>query len=160
MNELLALEEGMVVFEVGTGSGYHAATIAEIVAPGDSDPSGWGHVYTSEIIPSLARRAYRNLRRAGYSDRVTVINCDGSAGLPLRVRPHRVLITAAAPRPPPPLVSQLREGGLMVLPVGPPSPWFQGQRLAVVEKTESGVEYREVLDVAFVPLRGVYGWSD
>jgi len=158
MDELLALRRGMVVFEVGTGSGYHAATIAEVVAPTGENPTEWGHVYTAEIIPSLARWAWKNLKKTGYSDRVSVLAHDGSAGLPLRIRPDRILITAAAPKPPEPLLEQLKVGGRMVLPVGEPT-WWGGQVLAVIDKEEEG-EYKTtaITEVAFVPLRGKYGW--
>ncbi len=158
MDELLALRRGMVVFEVGAGSGYHAATVAEIVAPAEEDPAEWGHVYSAEIVPSLARRAWSNLRRAGYSDRVTVLAMDGSVGFPLRVRPDRILVTAAAPGPPRPLLDQLKVGGRMVVPVGEPS-WWGGQVLVVIDKEDEGkFRQTEITPVAFVPLRGKYGW--
>ncbi len=158
MDELLALEEGMVVFEVGAGSGYQAATLAEIVSPGGPTARGGGRVYTSEIIPSLAKRARANLMKAGYADRVHVLACDGSGGLPISRRPDRILITAAAPAPPPPLLRQLRPGGRMVLPVGSHS-WWGGQRLVVVRKLDEGsYETAEITDVAFVPMRGRFGW--
>ncbi|MCS7102435.1 MAG: protein-L-isoaspartate O-methyltransferase, partial [Candidatus Korarchaeum sp.] len=131
MNELLDLDTGQLVLEVGSGSGYHAATIAEIVAPSDAPVSKWGTVITIEINPKLAILAYNNLRAAGYSSRVYVVNSDGSSGLPLRDKVDRVLVTAAAPRIPPPLIELLKEGGRMVIPVG--SPGFWGQDLLVVE---------------------------
>ncbi|MEM0017741.1 MAG: protein-L-isoaspartate(D-aspartate) O-methyltransferase [Candidatus Korarchaeum sp.] len=157
MNELLDLDIGQLVLEVGSGSGYHAATIAEIVAPSDAPVSKWGTVITVEINPKLATLAYNNIRAAGYSSRVHVINSDGSSGLSLREKVDRILVTAAAPDVPPPLVELLREGGRMVIPVG--SPGFWGQDLLVVEKSGGRVVKRKVTEVAFVPLRGRYGWS-
>lgn len=157
MNELLDLDVGQLVLEIGSGSGYHAATIAEIVAPIDVPVSGWGTVITVEINPKLATLAYNNLRAAGYSSRVHVMNSDGSSGLSLRGKVDRIVVTAAAPSIPPPMVELLRDGGKMVIPVG--SPGFWGQDLLVVEKLGEKLIKRKVTDVAFVPLRGKYGWS-
>jgi len=158
MNELLELDIGMKVLEIGTGSGYHAATIAEIVAPSNVDRSKWGKVYSIEIDKVLAQRAIQNLKAAGYYERVTVIVGDGSVGYPPHAPYDRILVTAAAPRVPPPLVDQLIPGGLMVIPIGPPhSLW--GQELIVVKKDYSGaVSTRKAGVVAFVPLRGKEGW--
>ncbi|MEB3859975.1 MAG: methyltransferase domain-containing protein, partial [Desulfurococcales archaeon] len=78
MTEVLDVRTGMKVLEVGTGSGYQAAILAEIVAPREEPRSSWGHVWTIEIVEELARRARENLERTGYSDRVTVIVGDGS----------------------------------------------------------------------------------
>ncbi len=157
MNELLDLEVGQLVLEVGSGSGYHAATIAEIVAPSDVPVSSWGTVITVEINPRLATLAYNNLRVAGYSSRVHVVNYDGSSGLPLRDKVDRILVTAAAPEVPPPLIDLLKEEGRIVIPVG--SPGFWGQDLLLVERSGGRVLKRKVTEVAFVPLRGKYGWS-
>lgn len=157
MNELLDLEAGQLVLEVGSGSGYHAATIAEIVAPSDEPPSKWGTVITVEINPRLAVLAYNNLRATGYSSRVHVINADGSSGVPIRGGVDRIVVTAAAPEVPLPLVEMLREGGKMVIPVGSPGLW--GQDLLLVEKSGGRVMKRKITEVAFVPLRGKYGWN-
>lgn len=157
MNELLDLEVGQLVLEIGSGSGYHAATIAEIVAPSDAPVSSWGTVITVEINPRLATLAHNNIRAAGYSSRVHVVNSDGSSGLPLRDKVDRILVTAAAPEVPPPLIDLLKDGGKLVIPVG--SPGFWGQDLLVVEKLGGRVLRRKVTEVAFVPLRGKYGWS-
>ncbi len=157
MNELLDLEEGQLVLEVGSGSGYHAATIAEIVAPSDSPPSRWGTVITVEINPKLASLAFENLSKAGYSSRVHVINADGSSGLPLRRKVDRIVVTAAAPQIPPPLIEMLADGGKLVIPVG--SPGFWGQDLLLVEKRGDNLIKKHITEVAFVPLRGRYGWS-
>ncbi len=158
MNELLDLKPGQLVLEVGTGSGYHAATLAEIVAPSD-DPSNWGHVITAEINPTLASFAFENLRATGYANRVHVLNLDGSQGFPIRKKADRILVTAAAPSVPPPLVEQLADGGRMVIPVGPVRGFFFGQDLLLVVKRGGKVSVEKVIDVAFVPLRGKYGWS-
>ncbi len=157
MNELLDLEPGQLVVEIGSGSGYHAATIAEIVAPSSEPPHRWGTVVTVEISPLLSIQAYLNLREAGYSSRVHVINMDGSAGIPLRMKADRILVTAAAPDVPKPLFDLLREGGKMVIPVGSPS--FLGQDLLLVERSHGRMIKKKIIEVAFVPLRGRYGWN-
>ncbi len=156
MNELLDLEVGQVVLEVGAGSGYHAATVAEIVAPLEEPPHTWGVVVSVEINPHLATLARYNLMAAGYSCRVHVLNMDGGAGVPLRVKVDRILVTAAAPDIPKPLFEMLKEGGKMVIPVGTPGLW--GQELLLVEKVEGRMVTKRVTDVAFVPLRGKFGW--
>ena len=80
MNEALELEVGQKILEVGAGSGWHACTIAEVVAPSETSKDKWGHVYTVEIIEGLAKFAMKNIENAGYADRVTVICRDGSLG--------------------------------------------------------------------------------
>jgi len=155
MNEALQLEVGHKVLEIGAGSGWHAATIAEIVAPNDAPRSEWGHVYTVEIIESLADFARKNIMRAGYGDRVTIICADGSMGYPEKAPYDRILVTAAAPEIPPPLIEQLKPGGIMLIPVG--SMYFF-QNLIKVTKSVNGKISRENLGgVAFVPLTGRYG---
>src|SRR5438445_8321015 len=101
MNEALELHQGMKVLEVGAGSGYHAATIAEIV--GDK-----GHVFAVEYLDKLVVIARNNLSRAGYSDLVTLVQGDGSLGYDERAPYERVLVTAAAPRIQPHLLEHLR----------------------------------------------------
>src|SRR5260370_29278610 len=111
MNEALVPRIGNKVLEVGAGSGYHAATLAEQIGP-------QGHVYTVELVPELVRIARSNLERAGYSDRVTLVQGDGSLGYPDRAPYNRIVVTAAAPKIPHPLVAQLRLGGILIIPVG------------------------------------------
>jgi protein-L-isoaspartate(D-aspartate) O-methyltransferase len=77
MNEALQLEVGQKVLEVGAGSGWHSATIAEIIAPKGSPRSEWGHVYTIEIVPGLAEFARKNIMNGAYGDRVTIVHADG-----------------------------------------------------------------------------------
>ncbi len=155
MNEALQLEIGHKVLEVGAGSGWHAATIAEIVAPSDAPRSEWGHVYTVEIIEALVEFARRNIMQAGYGDRVTIICADGSMGYPEKAPYDRILVTAAAPDIPKPLIEQLKPGGVMLIPVGSVH-FFQS--LIKVKKGANGRITRENLGgVAFVPLTGRYG---
>lgn len=155
MNEALELEVGHKVLEVGSGSGWHASTIAEIVAPSDAPREGWGHVYTIEIIPELAEFAKRNIERAGYGDRVTVICGDGSLGYPKMAPYDRILVTAAAPSIPAPLIEQLKPGGVMVIPVGEVG--FYQTLLRVKKMIDGKIIEEDLGGVAFVPLVGRYG---
>ena len=155
MNEALQLEVGHKVLEVGAGSGWHAATISEIIAPSDSPRSGWGHVYTVEIVRSLADFARKNIMNAGYGDRVTIINADGSLGFAEKAPYDRVLVTAAAPSVPDPLVDQLKPNGIMLIPIGNISLF---QNLMKITKGTDGKTKQENLGgVAFVPLTGRHG---
>lgn len=156
MCDILELEEGMKVLEIGTGSGYHAALCAEIVAPTGSKSKG--HVYTIERIPELADFAIENLRRAGYLDRVTVLTGDGSEGYKDMAPYDAILVTAAAPKIPQPLIDQLAIGGKLAIPLGS---LFLYQELVLIEKLEDGkVKRHKFGSVAFVPLRGKWGWKN
>jgi protein-L-isoaspartate(D-aspartate) O-methyltransferase len=155
MNEALQLEIGHKVLEVGAGSGWHAATIAEIIAPRDSPRSNWGHVYTIEIVQDLADLARKTIMKAGYGDRVTIMHGDGSMGFPEEAPYDRIVVTAAAPDVPKPLVEQLRPGGIMLIPVGNLSLF---QSLMKITKESNGKIREENLGgVAFVPLTGRHG---
>jgi protein-L-isoaspartate(D-aspartate) O-methyltransferase len=150
MNEALELRIGNKVLEVGAGSGYHAATVAEQIGP-------QGHVYTVELVPELVRIARSNLERAGYSDRVTLVEGDGSVGYPDRAPYDRIVVTAAAPKIPQPLVSQLRPGGILIIPVGGR---LSPQELIKVRKDEKGrIERASLGGVAFVRLIGKEGFD-
>jgi protein-L-isoaspartate(D-aspartate) O-methyltransferase len=91
MNEALKLEVGNKILEVGAGSGWHSATLAEIIAPNNVPHSEWGHVYTIEIVKILAETARKNIINAGYGERVTIITGDGSKGYPEKAPYDRVL---------------------------------------------------------------------
>jgi protein-L-isoaspartate(D-aspartate) O-methyltransferase len=150
MNEALELRIGNNVLEVGAGSGYHAATVAEQIG-------SQGHVYTVELVPELVRVARSNLEKAGYSDRVTLVEGDGSLGYPDRAPYDRIVVTAAAPKIPQALVAQLRPGGLLVIPVG--GRLFP-QELTKIRKDEKGrIERTSLGGVAFVPLMGKEGFD-
>jgi len=151
MLEELKLSKGFKVLEIGTGSGYHAALCAELVKSGDE-----GFVYTIERIRPLARFALKNIIRTGYSKWVRVFHRDGSKGLPEKAPFDRILVTAASPGIPPPLIEQLKDPGRMVIPVGGLHLW---QDLIVVEKTHGRVNQINRGGVAFVPLIGEYGFK-
>ena len=155
MNEALQLEVGQKVLEVGAGSGWHSATIAEIIAPGDAPRSEWGCVYTVEIVKALAENARKSIMNTGYGDRVKIINDDGSKGYAEKAPYDRIVVTAAAPNVPQPLVDQLKAGGIMLIPVGSVSLF---QNLLKITKAQNGKSKQENLGgVAFVPLTGEYG---
>ena len=139
MTEILQPRRASRVLEIGTGSGYQAAVLAEIV---DS-------VYTIEIVPDLATEATERLARLGY-DNVRVLQGDGYHGWPAAAPFDAVIVTAAAQHIPPPLVAQLEDGGRMVIPVGTP---FLVQSLMLVEKSGAEVRTSSLMPVRFVPFR-------
>ena len=141
MTDLLAPEPGDVAFELGTGSSYQAAVLAELVA----------EVYTVEIVEPLAASATDRLDALGY-DNVTVRAGDGYFGWEEYAPFDAIVVTAAASHVPPPLIEQLQPGGRMVIPVGGR---FAVQQLLLLEKTEDGeIITRQIAAVRFVPLTG------
>ncbi len=146
MLELLELEEGYKVLEVGGGSGYHACLAAHIIGRE-------GHVYSVEIIESLARQAEKNILAVGMHERVTVITGDGSKGLKRFAPFNRIMAACSAPSVPEPLIEQLTDPGIMVLPVG--SGYFQ--ELILVKKKNGEITQQRKGGVAFVPMRGEFG---
>ena len=139
MTDLLDPQPGHVVLEVGTGSGYQAAVLAELVSK----------VYTVEIVEPLGRRAARLLPELGYRNIATRIG-DGYHGWPEAAPFDSIIVTAAAAEIPKPLIDQLKPGGRMVIPVGGR---FDLQELMVIEKHADGrTTTRRALPVRFVPL--------
>jgi protein-L-isoaspartate(D-aspartate) O-methyltransferase len=155
MNEALQLEVGQKVLEIGAGSGWHSATIAEIIAPKDAPRSEWGCVFTIEIVQALAENARKNIMNTGYGDRVKIINADGSKGYPEKAPFDRVVVTAAAPNVPKPLIDQLKSGGIMLIPVGSVS-LFQNL-IKITKRPDGKIKEQNLGGVAFVPLTGEYG---
>jgi protein-L-isoaspartate(D-aspartate) O-methyltransferase len=143
MTDLLSLASGDNVLEVGTGSGYQAAVLSEVVSGGT--------VFTIEIVPDLARTARKRLAALGYQN-VSVHTGDGYLGLPDHAPFDGIMVTAAAEEIPPPLLEQLKPGGRLVMPVGGQG---ETQWLTLVSKNTKGeVDRRVVLPVRFVPLTG------
>ncbi len=150
--DYLELEPGQKILEIGAGSGYQAALIAAIVG---SDKDNQGHVYSIEIVPELIEYARKNLKKAGYSELVTVIEGDGTLGYVEKAPYDRIIITAAGPTVPPPLIEQLKVRGSLVIQLGRPGFWQQMTRFR--KNTETDLVEENLSSVAFVPLRGKYG---
>ncbi len=150
--DYLELEPGQKILEIGAGSGYQAALIAAIVG---YDKDNQGHVYSIEIVPELVEYAIKNLKKAGYSELVTVIEGDGTLGYAEKAPYDKIIITAAGPTVPPPLIQQLKVQGSLVIPLGRPGLWQQMTRFRKINETELIEE--KLSSVAFVPLRGKYG---
>jgi protein-L-isoaspartate(D-aspartate) O-methyltransferase len=140
MTEAIRPKSGQKVLEIGTGSGYQAAVLAEIV----------DHVYTIEIVEELATSAAKQLKNLGYKN-VTVKAGDGYKGWPEHAPFDGIIVTAAPDHVPKPLVEQLKVGGLMVIPVG--GQW-EGQDLRLIRKTETGALQESIMGVRFVPMTG------
>lgn len=149
MLDLLELGPGLKVLEIGTGSGYHAALLAELVSPG-------GKVLTLERVPELGGRARETLERLGYGQVVEVRITDGTVGLPQESPFDRILVTAGGPRVPHPLRDQLADGGILVMPVGGRS----YQELKLIRKEGGRFHERSMGGVVFVPLIGEHGYND
>jgi protein-L-isoaspartate(D-aspartate) O-methyltransferase len=145
MAEALDLGEGHKVLEIGAGSGYNAAVMAELVGPS-------GKIITLERHPSLAERAARVLLEAGYAN-VQVVVGDGSLGYPEQAPYDRISVTCGAPRVPGPLLEQLSEEGIMLIPVG----GLEYQSLLRVSKIGGKVLSEDLGSVVFVPLIGEKG---
>jgi protein-L-isoaspartate(D-aspartate) O-methyltransferase len=145
MSELLRLRGEETVLEIGTGSGYQAAVLAELCKT----------VHTIEFRPDLAQRASEVLQELGYQN-IILHTGDGSLGWAAAAPYQGILVTAAAPSVPPPLLEQLADGSRLIIPVGQRG----GQVLQVCEKRSGHVSAQEVMDVSFVPLRGSLGWKE
>ncbi len=138
MTAIVGIDADAKVLEIGAGSGYQAAVLAEITE----------QVYTIEIVPELARWAEARLKAAGY-DQVKVKEADGYHGWAEHGPFDAIVVTAAAPHIPPPLLAQLKDGGRMIIPVGSP---YLTQQLVLVEKEGDRVRTRNLMPVRFVPF--------
>lgn len=155
MCEYLELKEGDKVLEIGTGSGYHAALCAELVAPKNSENPG--HVFTIERHEELVENARMSLKETEYEDNVTVIHGDGTLGYPKEAPYDKILVTAASPtKIPIPLRDQLKDGGILCIPAG--SKNF-AQNLYVIQKQGDDFKTKRITGVRFVPLIGKYGFE-
>jgi len=141
MTDLLEPQAEDTILEIGTGSGYQSAILACLVK----------QVHTTENVSPLIAPARERLQRLGYSN-VEVHECDGYFGLPELAPFDGIIVTAAAPHVPEPLLEQLKPGGRLVIPVGHE---FYAQELLVIHKHENGqLTQRKIIDVVFVPLTG------
>ncbi len=145
MTQALQLEKTDRVLEIGTGSGYQTAILAELA----------GHVYTIERFAALSEKARKLLTDAGYTN-ISFRVGDGTLGWPEQASFHKIIVTAAAPEVPLPLVEQLAEGGRMVIPVG----GRQLQTLLALTKEHDKLRREELCACSFLPLIGREGWPD
>jgi protein-L-isoaspartate(D-aspartate) O-methyltransferase len=145
MTQLLELAESDKVLEVGTGSGYQAAVLAQLAA----------EIISVERISLLAERARQIFEEIGINN-VKIIESDGSMGNPEFAPYNAIIVTAAAPQVPQPLKDQLADGGRMVLPVG----GRDGQVLERWRRDGERLESERITPVAFVPLVGNFGWDE
>jgi len=144
MTECLQPKADDKVLEIGTGSGYQTAILAELVK----------EVHSIERIPELAERAKEILNRCGY-DNISIHQGDGSLGLPEGAPFDGILVTAGSPEIPEPLIEQLKTGGRLVIPVGD----AHHQTLLQVVRDENGITRENVTGCVFVPLIGMHGWE-
>lgn len=145
MTEALEPEGHERVLEIGSGSGYQAAVLSQLVS----------HVYTIERIPELAAKAQDLFLWLGY-DNISLRVGDGTLGWPEHAPYDAIIVTAASPEIPEPLTDQLAEGGRLVAPIG--GSWSQS--LVRVRKKSDRLQRQELTTVAFVPLIGEHGWPE
>jgi protein-L-isoaspartate(D-aspartate) O-methyltransferase len=144
MCESLDIKDSQKILEVGTGSGYHAAIVAQLVAE-------TGHVYTIERFETLAKKAKENLKQIGCTNVIVEVG-DGSSGLPSYQPYDRIYVTCAAPYIPQPLINQLRDPGKLLIPVGD-----LYCELTLLEKERGKQTLDRLGGCVFVPLVGKYG---
>ena len=147
MTEALQLSQGLKVLEIGTGSGYQAALIAHIIKP--------GRIYTTEVIPELVQFAKKNIAKTNLKN-ITVIEHDGSQGLPEHAPFDRIIFTAACPDTPTHILDQLSEDGILIAPVGT----LENQQLIRLIKHAGFVEQQSIGEFLFSPLVGKHGFDE
>ncbi|MCX8147471.1 MAG: methyltransferase domain-containing protein, partial [Candidatus Woesearchaeota archaeon] len=143
MLQALEPKESDKVLEIGTGSGYNAALLSKLVKK----------VVTTEIIPELVEYAKKNLKKAGIKN-VEVFHSDGSRGHKKEAPYDKIIVTAACPEIPLPLIEQLKENGIIVAPVGP----LYSQKMIKGTKKKGKLVLEELGDFVFVPLKGKHGY--
>lgn len=145
MTQVLELRGTEHVLEIGTGSGYHTAILAQLAES----------VVSIEYIPELVEAAEENLRRIGLGQNVLLLAGDGSAGVPEHAPYDAIIVAAGAPATPQALLDQLGPGGRLVIPVGS----LDDQELRLITRRETGFDSETVSLCRFVPLRGSEGWD-
>ena len=146
MTQALELEEGHNVLEVGSGSGYQAAIITEIIGTK-------GKIISTEIVPELAELAKNNIKKLALKN-IEILNYDGSKGYAKEAPYDRILVAAASPKIPKPLIDQLKENGVIIIPVGN----MLEQAMIKGRKTNGKLSEEILGDFVFVPLKGKYGY--
>ncbi|PIY59791.1 protein-L-isoaspartate O-methyltransferase [Candidatus Woesearchaeota archaeon CG_4_10_14_0_8_um_filter_47_5] len=147
MTQWLKPEKGQKILEIGTGSGYQAALLSLLVGPR-------GTIFTAEIIPELARYAREKIKALGLSN-ITLLQADAGTGYESRAPYDRIIITAACPKIPSPLIDQLKTGGILVAPVGE----IGIQTMMRLTKRKEGYTKEHLGSFAFVPMSGVHGFT-
>jgi protein-L-isoaspartate(D-aspartate) O-methyltransferase len=152
MCELLDVQANEKVLEIGTGSGYHASLLGFMI----SQQEGEGHVYTIERVKELVEFAKKNIEKVQLEKYVTVVCDDGTKGYPNAAPFDKILVTAAGPEIPKPLLDQLAEGGKICIPIGGRR-W--SQKLIIITKKNGQIEENVISSVMFVPLIGEFGFD-
>jgi|SRR3989344_5008088 len=147
MTQALELKEGNKVLEVGTGSGYQAAIISELIG-------NKGKVYTTEIVNELVKLATDNIKKAKIKN-IEIIKKDGSSGLKKFAPYDRIIVTAACPKIPDGLIEQLNSNGILIAPVGP---LYMQEMLKLIKKEDGSLEKTSLGHFIFVPLKGENGY--
>ena len=148
---------GQSVLEVGGGCGYMSCVYAEVVAPSESTRASWGHVWSAEIVKELYELGKANVDRLGFGDRVTFLGADASEGLDIQEKFDVIIVTSAAPEIPAELTGQLKDEGVLLIPVG--GARFYQELIRVKRKRDGSLSNENLGGVAFVPMRGKRGWE-
>ena len=148
MSKSLDVKEGHRVLEIGAGSGWQAAILGLLVGKK-------GHVASIERVPELAVRANENLKKVGLGNAV-VVQGDGTLGCPEKAPFDRIIVTAAGPQIPPPLLEQLADGGKLIMPTG----GSFAQELVLATKRKGKIDIKPIMSVIFVPLIGKFGYRE
>ncbi|MCP4756164.1 MAG: protein-L-isoaspartate(D-aspartate) O-methyltransferase [Proteobacteria bacterium] len=174
--DALDIKPGEKVLEIGAGSGYHASIVAEMCSPSNVVPNNWkpltryydesiysnfsgkrGKIITVERLEALVAFARDNIKKAGYSDRITVVHGDGTEGFELEAPYDKILVTAAGPKIPTVLKKQLKPGGKLIIPVGAKN--FHQDLVLVERVNENNWSKCNIGGVVFVPLIGKHGFD-